>query len=95
MWRPAMAPRATGRVGGAVAGRADGGGVATKQLGNDSGGEGIGELALVGPHAEGGVALDVFDGLVALAEGEAEVVEGDVFVEVDELGFGAGEVAGG
>ena len=37
----------------------------------------------------------MFDGLVALAEGEAEVVEGDVFVEVDELGFGAGEVARG
>ena len=82
-------------VGGTVTGRAHGGGIATEQLGDDTGGEGIGELALVGSHAEGGVALDVFDGFEALAEGEAEVVEGDVFVEVDELGLGAGEVARG
>ena len=70
-------------------------GVAAEKLCDDAGGEGVGELALVGSHAEGGVALDVLDGLEAFAEGEAEVVEGDVFVEIDELGFSAGEVAGG
>ena len=41
-------------------------------------------LALVGGHAVGGVALDVLDRAHALADREADVLGGDVVLEVDE-----------
>ena len=41
-------------------------------------------LALVGAHAEGGVALDVLDGLVALSRGNEYVGGSNVGLEVDE-----------
>ena len=51
-------------------------------------------LALVGAHAGGGVALDVLDRLEALAHGQAQILGGDVVLEVDEsLGAGRGDVA--
>ena len=41
-------------------------------------------LALLGAHAERGVALEMLDRLVALAMGERHVVHGDVVLKVDE-----------
>ena len=49
----------------------------------------IGRLALVGAHAGGGVALDVFDRTHALARSERNVTRRDVVVEVDESLAGA------
>ena len=51
-------------------------------------------LALVGRHAVRGVALDVLDRAQALADREADVLGGDVVLEVDE-GLGGGAVAVG
>ena len=48
----------------------------------------IGRLALIGRHAEGGVALHVLDRTETFAKGDSEVRRGDVVLEVDEL-FGA------
>ena len=42
-------------------------------------------LALVGRHAEGGVALGVLDRLVALALGQFEVGHRHVILEIDEM----------
>ena len=44
----------------------------------------VGGLALVGGHAERGVALEVLDRAEALVPGERHVVVGDVVLQVDE-----------
>ena len=44
----------------------------------------VGGLALVGRHAERGVALQMLDGAEALALGQLDVARGDVVLEVDE-----------
>ena len=48
----------------------------------------VGQLALVGAHAERRVALEMLDGAVAFARGERDVVDGDVVLPVDEA-FGS------
>ena len=45
----------------------------------------VGGLALVGAHAGGGVALEVFDREVAFAGGEMNVSNGDVVLKVEEV----------
>jgi hypothetical protein len=48
-------------------------------------------LALIGGHAGGGVALDVFDGDESLARGERQVLGGHVVLPIDEgLVLGSG-----
>ena len=42
------------------------------------------DLALVGRHAERGVALEMLDRSKALALGERDIVDGDVVLEIDE-----------
>ena len=54
------------------------------QLGHEREAGDVGGLALVGRHAERGVALQVLDRAEALALGERDVVGGDVVLEVDE-----------
>ena len=44
----------------------------------------VGDLALVGAHAERRVALEMLDRLIAFARGERDVVDGDVVLPVDE-----------
>ena len=41
-------------------------------------------LALIGGHAGGGVALDMLDGVHALAHGEAHILGTDIVLEIDE-----------
>ncbi|OMP13232.1 hypothetical protein COLO4_02038, partial [Corchorus olitorius] len=45
----------------------------------------VAQLALVGAEAHGGVALDVLDGLEALAAGQLDAGGGHVVLQVDEL----------
>ena len=54
------------------------------QAGHDGEAVDVGRLALVGRHAERGVALEVLDRAEALALGERDVGGGDVVLEVDE-----------
>ena len=81
---PARAPNGDGRVGHAEGGGADGRDRDAALAGHDRQRIDVAGLALVGAHAGGGVALDVLDRLEALAHGEAEVLGGDVVLEVDE-----------
>ena len=69
--------RAEGR--GADLGRRD-----AARFGKDADGVDVGQLALIGRHAVGGVALGELDMAVAFAHGEAEVLQMDVVLVVDE-----------
>jgi len=81
--RPAKAPKATGAVG--PEGRqADRLGRLAPRLSEDRRADQAADLALVGRHIVGGVALGVFDMAEALAMREANVVRRDVVLEVDE-----------
>ena len=81
------------RVGRAEGGGADLGDRAAGQRRHDAERRQVGGLALVGGHAERGVALQVLDGAEALAMGKRDVVGGDVVLQVDEgLGRGAGDM---
>ena len=60
-------------------------------IGRDDQAVDVGRLALVGRHAIGGVALDVFDGAEAFAHGQTDILGGDVVLEIDE-GLGGGGV---
>ena len=51
-------------------------------------------LALIGRHAERGVALEMLDRAIALAPGEIDVGGGHVVLEVDEAVLGIGQVGG-
>ena len=42
-------------------------------------------LALIGPHAGGRVALEVFDGAIIFARSETDIVRRDVVLQIDEL----------
>ena len=71
-------------------GRAEGGDAhfrdrPAERLGDDADGIHVAGLALIGAHAGGGVALDVLDRAVALAQRQLEVVGGDVVQQVDEV----------
>ena len=57
---------------------------AAGQLGQDREAGDVRDLALVGRHAERGVALEVLDRAEALALGERDVVGGHVVLEIDE-----------
>ncbi len=92
--RPAKAAEGDRRVGLAEGGEADGRHVSAQRLGRDAEGVHVRRLALVGRHAGGGVALDVLDRAEPLAHREADVLGGDVVLEVDE-GLGGGRVAVG
>ena len=64
-------------------------------VGHDRQSVDVAGLALVGPHAGRGVALDVLDRLEALADCETEILGGDVVLEIDErLGPGRCHPAG-
>ena len=82
-----------GAEGGRRVGRPEGGQADLRRrlaegVGGDHQAVDVRRLALVGRHAVGGVALDVLDRADALADGEADVLGGDVVLEVDE-GLGA------
>ena len=64
-----------------------------ERVGGDHQAVDVRHLALVGRHAVGGVALDVLDRAHALADREADVLGGDVVLEVDE-GLGRCRVRG-
>ena len=61
---------------------------AARELGEDRKAADVRDLALVGRHAERGVALEVLDRAEALAVGERDVVHRHVVLEIDE-GLGA------
>src|SRR5690606_27408349 len=44
----------------------------------------VGRLALIGRHAVGGIALDVLDGVEALAHGQTNILGGHIVLEIDE-----------
>ena len=52
----------------------------------------IARLALVGRHAERGVAFEMLDRAIAFSPGEIYVGGGHVILEIDEAGFGVGQV---
>ena len=83
----AAAPGAEGhgRVGRAEGGRADLRDRQAARLRDDAQRVDVGRLALVGRHAGGGVALDVLDRGVALADRQQQVGGGDVVLVVDEV----------
>ena len=72
------------RVGRAEGGQADLRRRLAERVGGDHQAVDVRHLALVGRHAVGGVALDVLDRAHALADREADVLGGDVVLEVDE-----------
>ena len=72
------------RIGRAEGGQPDLRNVLAECLGGDRQAVHVGGLALVGGHAVGGEALDVLDRAHALANGKADVLGGDVVLEVDE-----------
>ena len=74
-----------GIVGRTEARRPDFGNTGAAGLGHDGKAVDVGGLALVGGHAEGGVALQVLDRLEALALGQAHVLSRHVVLQVDEL----------
>ena len=82
------------RVGRAEGGEADLRRRLAERVGGDHQAVDVRHLALVGRHAVGGVALDVLDRAHALADREADVLGGDVVLEVDE-GLGRRRVAVG
>ena len=53
----------------------------------------VGGLALVRGHAGGGVALDVLDRLEALAHGKADILGGDIVLQIDEGAAAARRIA--
>ncbi len=57
---------------------------AAGQFGHQGEAVDVGGLALVGRHAERGVALEVLDRAEALALGELDIGDGDVVLEIDE-----------
>ena len=71
-------------VGRAEARRADGGDRQAARLGEDGEAVQVRGLALVGRHAERGVALQVLDRLEAFALRQAHVRRRDVVLQVDE-----------
>ena len=73
-WWPANAPIATGVYGGRSVVVPDLGNGALGQLGHDREAVDVGGLALVGRHAERGVALEMLDRAEAFARGERDVV---------------------
>ena len=73
--------RREGRAEGGRAGLRDGLG---GELGHQREAGDVGGLALVGGHAERGVALEVLDRAEALVAGERHVVVGDVVLQIDE-----------
>ena len=81
------------RVGRAEGGEADLRRLLAERVGGDHQAVDVRHLALVGRHAVGGVALDVLDRAHALADREADVLGGDVVLEVDE-GLGGRRVRG-
>ena len=72
------------RVGRPEGGEADLRRLLAERVGGDHQAVDVRHLALVGRHAVGGVALDVLDRAHALADREADVLGGDVVLEVDE-----------
>ena len=74
-----------GRVGRAEGGDADLGDRLAGCFREDAEAVEVGRLALVGGHAEGGVALGVLHRLVTLALGEFEIGRRHVVLEVDEV----------
>ncbi len=55
-----------------------------KALGHDGHGVEIRGLALIGGHARGGVALDMLDGLKALARRQRQIARGHIVLPIDE-----------
>ena len=72
------------RVGGAVGGVPGLGNGRAARAGEEGEAVHVARPALVGAHAEGGVALEVLDRRVALARRERDVGRGHVVLEVDE-----------
>src|ERR1019366_9352509 len=54
------------------------------ESGHDSKPVHIGQLALIGRHAERGVTLEMLDGAEALTLGKNDVVNGDIVLEIHE-----------
>ena len=73
-----------GRVRRAERGGADLRYVRVEQLRLDRESVDVRQFALVGTHAEGCVALQVFDRGIAFARGESDVSDGDVVLEIDK-----------
>ncbi len=73
-----------GREGRAEGGGADRADIAPGDVGEHGRTAEIGGLALVGRHAERGVALEMLGDAEALARGELHVGDGHVVLEIDE-----------
>ena len=72
------------RVVGPEGGGADLVHAAARGFGQDGDGIDVAELALVGRHAGGGVALGQLDVAIALARGQRQILGGDIVLVVDE-----------
>ena len=73
-----------GRIGRAEGGRAGRRDIDPAQARHDGERVDVAGLALVGAHAERGVALQMLDRLVALLMGDGEIVQAHVVLEIDE-----------